>query len=107
MAKNINFGSYGKEPTKKNLHEAGVKTIGINSWGGYGNIVITYTYANKLWLGSGYMSRMKNEYNYNTEQDLVMVDDITGMSDEELKNVKWVPFADMTSEEKENYREQE
>jgi len=100
----IKLGSYGTEPTEKNLEKAGVKTISINSWGGYGNIVITYTYANKLWLGSGYMSRMKNEYNYKTMQDLVMVDDITGMSNEELKNVKWTPFTTMTHEVKENYR---
>ena len=100
----IKLGSFGTEPTEKNLEKAGVKTIDINSWGGYGNIVITYTYANKLWLGSGYVSRRKAEYNYKTEQDLIMVDDITGMSDEEIKNVKWASFADMTSEEKETYR---
>jgi len=105
--KHIKIGSFGTEPTEKNLEKAGVKTIDIHSWGGYGNIVITYTYANKLWLGSGYISRMKGEYNYKTEQDLIMVDDITGMSDEEIKNVKWGPFADMTSEEKEKYRKQD
>jgi hypothetical protein len=42
------------QSTEKNLEKAGVKTIDIHSWGGYGNIVITYTYANKLWLNSGY-----------------------------------------------------
>ena len=100
----INFGSFGTEPTEKNLKKAGVKTIDINSWGGYGSIVITYTYANKLWLGSGYVSRMKDEYNYKTEEDLVMVNDITGMSDEEMKIFNWAPFVDMSFEEKENYR---
>ena len=100
----IKLGSFGTEPTEKNLEKAGVKTIAVASWGGYGNIVITYTYANKLWLGSGYMSRIKNEYNYKTEQDLVMVDNITSMSDEEMKIFNWVPFANMTIEEKENYR---
>ena len=74
------------------LEELGIKTIGAVDAGMYGNRHVLYTYDNKLWLGSGYESfspGSKNQYNYDTRSNYLVLGDVTGYTDDELYDVNF------------------
>ncbi len=86
------------------LEKAGVEHIGSHDRGMYGNRYIMYTYANKLWLGSGYLSFSVGSScysNYCTKSSLLLSDDISGMTEEDLKNFNYREVTSLPSEEKE------
>ena len=78
------FPGIYERPTKENIEKAGIMPIRECDAGVDDRILHTYTFNNKLLGGKGSLSDMLI---YDTERDYVLIDDITGMTEDKLREV--------------------
>ena len=87
--------NWGDKPTTENFEKHGIVPLKIVDAGMYARNKHTYTYNGQLYCGKGYAWRET----YSPDRDHVMMDDVTGMSLEELKAIH--PVYEMSKENKE------
>ena len=86
---------WGDKPTKENFEKYGIVPLQIVDAGMYARNKHTYTYNGQLYCGKGYAWNAT----YTPDRDHVMMDDVTGLSLEELKAI--YPVYEMSKEDKE------
>jgi hypothetical protein len=75
--------TWGDKPTKENFIKHGIIKLKCVDAGIYKRNYHTYTYKNKLYCGFGYAWSCT----FNPSKDNIMIEDITGMSHEDLKSI--------------------
>ena len=75
--------TWGDKPTKENFEKHGIVRVRCVDAGIYRRNYHSYTYQGKLYCGTGYAWACT----YSPARDNVVLEDITGMSQEDLKAV--------------------